>query len=231
MPFFYIDQYYLLLVVPAMLIAFWAQIKVKSTFNKYSGLHNRRGLTASMVARKILDDNGMQHVRIEHISGSLTDHFDPRRNVVRLSDTVYNATSVAAIGVAAHEVGHAVQYAKNYAPIKIRSALIPVTNIGSSLAFPLAIFGIFMGIEWLTTVGIFLFIAVVVFQLVTLPVEFNASSRAINTLEQDMVLDTEELRGAKKVLTAAALTYVGALIVAFANLFRLILLSNRNRRN
>lgn len=228
MPYFYFDQYYWLLVIPAMLIAAWAQFKVKSTFRKYSSLHNTRGLTAATVARQILDRNGLTHVSIERVSGELTDHFDPRTNVVRLSDSIINSTSVAAIGVAAHEVGHAVQYANKYAPIKIRATLIPITNIGSTLAFPLAIFGIFAGLEWLTSLGILLFVAVVLFQLVTLPVEFNASARALKTLDEDSLLDRDELGGAKRVLTAAALTYVAALIVALANLIRLILLSRRN---
>ncbi|MFZ2538356.1 MAG: zinc metallopeptidase [Oscillospiraceae bacterium] len=229
MGLFYMDQYYLMLVIPAALIALWAQIKVKSTFNKYNQFKTSRGNTAAMVARQILDRNGLQNVAIERVAGTLSDHYDPRQNVIRLSDTVYNSTSVGAIGVAAHEVGHAVQYATNYAPIKIRAALIPVTNIGSSIALPLAIIGIAMGSQLLTGVGIILFSAVVIFQLVTLPVEFNASSRAIKTLDEDMLLDGEELAGAKKVLSAAALTYVAALIVAIANLLRLILLRNRNR--
>lgn len=229
MPYFYYDQYYILLVIPAALIALWAQIKVKTTYNKYSNYYASRGYTAAMMARQMLDDNGLQHVRIEHIAGSLTDHYDPRSNVVRLSDTVYNSTSVAAIGVAAHEVGHAIQYARNYVPIKVRAALIPVTQIGSTIALPLAIFGLIIQMDWMFSLGILLFLAVVLFQLITLPVEFNASSRALKTLETDMILDTEELKGAKKVLTAAALTYVAALIVAIANLARLLLL--RNRRN
>lgn len=228
MPYFLYDQYYLLLVIPAALIALWAQIKVKSTFNKYSGFHASRGYTAAMVARQILDENGLQYVRIEHISGSLSDHFDPRGNVIRLSHTVYNSTSVAAIGVAAHEVGHAIQYAKKYVPIKFRAALIPITQIGSTIALPLAIFGIAIRMDWMVSLGIILFSAVVLFQLITLPVEFNASSRALKTLETDMILDGMELQGAKRVLTAAALTYVAALIVSLANLLRLLLLRNRN---
>lgn len=228
MPFFYIDQYYWILVIPATLIALWAQIKVKTTFNKYSSFYNSRNLTGAMVARQILDSNGLQHVSIERVNGELSDHFDPRTNVVRLSNSVYNSTSVAAIGVASHEVGHAIQYANNYSPMNVRAALIPVTNIGSTLAFPLAFIGLFAKIHWLTVFGILLFVAVVVFQLVTLPVEFNASGRALRTLRDDMILDDDELSGAKKVLTAAALTYVAALIVALANLARLILLSRRN---
>lgn len=229
MPFFYMDQYYILLVIPAALIAMWAQFRVSSTFKKYNKVMSSRGYTAAMIARQILDSNGLQNVTIERVAGNLSDHFDPRKNVIRLSDTVYNSTSVGAIGVAAHEVGHAVQYATNYFPIKLRAALIPITTIGSNIALPLAVIGIFMGSELLSGIGIILFLSVVIFQLITLPVEFNASSRAIKTLDQDMILTADELQGSKKVLTAAALTYVAALIVAIANLLRLILLRNRNR--
>ena len=162
-------------------------------------------------------------------SGSLTDHYDPKSNVVRLSESVYNSTSVAAIGVAAHEVGHAIQHANGYVPIKIRNAIIPVTNVGSALAFPLAIMGIIFSFEPLITIGIWLFVAVVFFQLITLPVEFNASRRALRTLKNDCFLVGEEYNGAKKVLTAAALTYVGALLVALGNFLRLLALSGRNR--
>lgn len=228
MPYFYMDYYYWILVIPATLIALWAQIKVKTTFNKYSRFYNSKNLTGAMVARQILDSNGLHHVSIERVNGELSDHFDPRANVVRLSNSVYNSTSVAAIGVASHEVGHAIQYANKYSPMNVRAALIPVTNIGSTLAFPLAFIGLFAKIHWLTVFGILLFVAVVLFQLVTLPVEFNASGRALRTLRDDMILDEDELSGAKKVLTAAALTYVAALIVALANLARLILLSRRN---
>lgn len=229
MPFFFFDYYYILFVIPPLIFATWAQIKVKSTFSRYSSYHNSRGYTAVMVARQILDDNGLRQVRIEMTSGSLTDHFDPRSNVIRLSESVYNSTSVAAIGVAAHEVGHAIQYSCNYLPIKIRNAIIPITNIGSALAFPLAILGIIMSIDFLISIGIWLFIAVVFFQLITLPVEFNASSRALSTLKNNAILVGEEYNGAKKVLTAAALTYVGALLVAVGNLLRLLALAGRRR--
>lgn len=230
MPFFWMDQYYLFLVIPAMLIALWAQVKVNSTYSRYGRVQCARGYTAAMAARSILDRSGLQDVRIERVSGHLTDHYDPRTNVVRLSDGVYNSTSVAAIGVAAHECGHAVQYAQHYFPIRIRAFLIPVTNIGSNLGIPLAIFGLVFGWEILTNVGILLFLTVVVFQLITLPVEFNASSRALAVLETENMLDSGELSGARKVLTAAALTYVAALVVAVANLMRLLLLRDRNRR-
>lgn len=229
MPFFYFDTYYLFLVIPAVLIALWAQANVSSTFRKYNNVRNVKGVTADEVARRILDDNGLYNVQIERVSGTLSDHYDPRSNVVRLSDSTYGNSSVGAIGVAAHEVGHAIQHATGYLPIKIRQAIIPVTQIGSSIAIPLAILGIIMSWNVLVTIGILLFSAVVLFQLVTLPVEFNASSRAMKTLQTQSILEGEELVGAKRVLRAAALTYVAALIVAIANLVRLIALSNRRR--
>lgn len=229
---FYFDPYYLYFILPAMIIAIIAQVNVKSSFAKYSKINNYRGYTGYDIARKILDQNDLHNVRIEKIAGSLTDHFDPSAKVVRLSETVYNSTSVAAIGVAAHEVGHAIQHNVGYFPIKIRTAIIPLTNIGSSLAIPLTIAGIIFSFEPLVTIGILLFVAVVVFQLVTLPVEFDASARALRTIREDNILETkEEYNGAKKMLQAAALTYVAALIVAVANLLRLILLANRNNRD
>ncbi len=229
MPFFYFDSYYLLLVIPAVLIALWAQVNVSSTFRKYNNVRNVKGVSADEVARRILDENGLYHIRIERVSGNLSDHYDPRTHVVRLSDSTYGNSSVGAIGVAAHEVGHAIQHATGYLPIKIRQAIIPVTQIGSSIAIPLAILGIVMSWNFLITLGILLFSAVVLFQLVTLPVEFNASNRAMKTLEAQNILKGGELVGAKRVLRAAALTYVAALIVAVANLIRLIALSNRRR--
>lgn len=228
--FYWLDRYYLFLVIPALLLAVWAQIRVSSTFSRYNQMHSRRGMTAAETARRILDANGLQNVHIERVGGHLSDHYDPRRNVIRLSDAVYGSDAVAAIGVAAHECGHAVQYATGYFPIKIRAVLIPVTTIGSNLAIPLAIFGLAFGWNVLTNIGILLFLAVVLFQLVTLPVEFNASRRALHTLETQMLLEREELTGAGRVLRAAALTYVAALIVAVANLLRLLLLRNNRRR-
>jgi len=226
----YFDIYYLIFIIPAMIISLIAQSKVTSTFNRYNSVLNRRGYTGAQVARKILDANGLNNVSIEHVSGNLSDHFDPRTNVVRLSDSTYNSTSVGAVGVAAHEVGHAIQHSTGYFPIKVRSAIIPITNLGSSLSWPLFFLGLVLGFPILTDIGIILFCAVVLFQLVTLPVEFNASRRALNTLEDDCILQDDELKGAKKVLTAAAMTYLAALITAIANLLRLIALSNRNRR-
>lgn len=221
-----------LLVLPAIIFALIAQVMVKSTFSKYSDEKNEHGYTAKEVARKILDENGLYSVRIEYISGNLTDHYDPSANVIRLSDSVYNSTSVAAIGVAAHEVGHAIQHAQGYAPIKIRQAIIPITQIGSSLALPLVFIGMLFGaLQWLVPVGIFLYTGVVLFQAVTLPVEFNASGRALKTLDENVILYKDEVRMAKKVLTAAAMTYVAAMFSSLMSLLRLILISGRGRRN
>lgn len=229
MPYFYFDSYYLFLVVPALLIAMWAQFNVQTTFRKYNRISNSRGLTADQAARQILDDNGLYQVSIERVPGKLSDHYDPKANVIRLSDSTYGSISVGAIGVAAHEAGHAVQYATGYFPTKIRSVLIPITQIGSSIAIPLAIFGIVFSFYPLVTIGILLFCSVVLFQLITLPVEFNASRRALKTLDESRMLEGEELIGAKRVLRAAALTYVAGLLVAVANLVRLIAISNRRR--
>ena len=226
----YFDSTYLI-VIPAIIFALIAQLMVKSSFNKYSKIKNEYGYTARDVARRILDDNGLYNVNIEYISGNLTDHYDPSSNVIRLSDTVYNSTSVAAIGVAAHEVGHAIQHAQGYSPIKIRQTIIPITRIGSSLAVPLVLVGmLFSALEWLIPVGIFLYTGVVFFQAVTLPVEFNASSRALKTLETNNILQPGEIKMSKKVLTAAAMTYVAAMFSSLMSLLRLILIANRGRR-
>ena len=230
--FFYpYDYYYLILVVPALLISLWAQLKVKSTFNRYEQVYARQGITAAQAARRILDQNGLYGVRIEMTGGKLTDHYDPRTNVIRLSQSVYNSPSVAALGVAAHEAGHAVQYGVNYLPIKIRNGLVPVTNICSSLSIPLVIIGFIMSARPLVIAGILLFAAVAVFQFVTLPVEFNASRRAIAVLGESGMLDEGELQGAKRVLSAAAMTYVTALLVSLAQLLRLVLLANQRNRD
>lgn len=232
MPYFYVDRYYWILIIPTMLFAFWAQSRVSSTFNRYSKVMSRGGYTAAEICRRILDSNGLYHVRIEHISGNLTDHFDPSANVVRLSDTVYNSRSVASIGVAAHEVGHAIQYAVGYVPIRIRAAIIPVTNFGSKLSIPLILLGFVFQWQPVVNLGIILFSLMTLFQLVTLPVELNASRRALRTLEGDSILHGEEVSQAKSVLTAAALTYVAALLTSAAQLLRLILLyGRRNNRN
>lgn len=220
-------------MIPALIFALWAQMRVKSTFDRYQKVPNARGYTAAEVARRILDDNGLYNVAVEHVKGHLSDHFDPRTNVVRLSDSVYSGKSVASIGVAAHEVGHAIQHATGYKPIKIRSALVPVTNIGSTLGIWLVVIGMFFSTE-LAIVGVILFASVTLFQLVTLPVEFNASSRALKTLEADSILYDDELVGARKVLRAAAMTYVAALVSSLITLLRLILqivIANNRRRD
>lgn len=222
------DSTFFIFVIPALIVALIAQLNVKSTYAKYSKIGNSAGLTGAEAARRILDANGLYNVQIEHISGQLTDHFDPRTNIVRLSDSVYASQSVAAIGVAAHEVGHAIQYQQEYFPMRIRSAIIPVTNIGSTLAFPLVILGLIFAYPPLATIGIFLYLAVVLFQLVTLPVEFNASARALRTITDNGWLFGEEQKGAKKVLTAAALTYVAALFTAIMNLLRLMAIARRD---
>jgi Zn-dependent membrane protease YugP len=227
-PYFYDPTY--IIIIPAIIFALIAQINVTSTFQKYSKVRNARGFTGRDVARQILDNNGLYNVRIEQVSGNLSDHYDPRNNVVRLSDSVYNSSSVAAIGVAAHEVGHAIQHSQGYTPIKIRSAIIPVSQIGSSLAVPLVILGLILSIQPFITFGILLFTTVVFFQAITLPVEFNASRRALATLRDNFILDGEELSQSKKVLTAAALTYVAALFSSLMSLLRLILLSGRRKR-
>ena len=232
MPYFFLpDRYYLLLVLPAILIALWAQLRVKSTFARYSSVSVRGGLTGAEAARRILDANGLQHVAVEPVAGSLTDHYDPRTQVVRLSQDVYHRSSVAAIGVAAHETGHAIQHARNYAPLSIRTAIVPITQIGSSLSIPLVLLGYLMGNEPLVNIGILLFSLVTLFQLITLPVEFNASRRALATLDQYRMVTEEEHQGVRKVLTAAALTYVASLLVSLANLLRLILLFGGRRRD
>lgn len=232
MMFFY--DYYWLILIPVV-VAMIASANVNSTYRKYQQVANSRGLTGEMAARKILDANGLFNVRIEHIAGKLSDHFDPRDNVVRLSDSTFASSSVAAVGVAAHEVGHAIQYAKGYAPMKLRSAVIPFTNIGSTLSYPLVILGLIFNSalgDLFINIGIVLFLTVVVFQFATLFVEFNASSRAMKTLESDNILEGDELSMSRKVLTAAALTYVAALFTAIINLLRLLLIANgKNRRN
>ncbi len=236
-PYYYgIDITYIILVLPCVLLSLWASSNVKSTFNRYSKQYSRRHLTAEEAARRVLAANGVQGVRIERVSGNLTDHFDPRTNVIRLSDSVYGNTSTAAIGVACHEAGHAVQYAHNYAPIKLRAAVIPLTNFGSKIAMPLILLGILftsLGTmsDFLVYLGIACFGMSLVFQLITLPVEFNASRRALSAIESGELLTEEEQRGAKKTLTAAALTYVAATAVALAQLLRLISIFGGRRRN
>lgn len=234
MPYYYFD-WTIVLLIPALLLSLWAQARVTGTFKKYAKVYNRRGMTGAEVARRILDHNGLTQVRIEHIQGELTDHFDPRDNVVRLSDATYSSQSVGAIGVAAHEVGHAIQHATGYVPIRVRNAIVPAVNLCSKLAMPILLIGLIFGylggiFPTLIDVGILLFAGTVVFQLITLPVEFNASGRALRTLRGDNILDETEIQGAGKVLRAAAMTYVAAAVSAVMSLLRLILIS-RSRRD
>lgn len=225
--------YYLtgFIMIPVFLFALFCQAKVKSSFSKYSKVANRRGMTGADAAYQLLRLNGITDVRIKKINGSLTDYYDPRAKEICLSQNVFDSRSVAAIGVACHEAGHACQHAQGYAPLKIRNAVIPVTRIGSFLGVPLALIGMFLYSDPLIYAGIILYAAVAFFQLVTLPVEFNASKRALQTIETNGFLEGEEYNGAKKVLTAAALTYVAALASALATLLRLFLIVNRGNRD
>lgn len=227
--FYGIDISYIIFVIPALILSMYAQASVNSTFKKYSQYGNRRGITGADVARRILDMNGLTHIKIERIAGNLTDHYDPNDKVIRLSDSVYANTSVAALGVAAHEVGHAVQHSTSYAPLKIRNGIFPVVKFASYAAWPLAILGILMSFPGLANFGILLFGLTVAFQVVTLPVEFNASQRALATLRDNQILVDDELKCASKVLKAAALTYVAAAAVAIGNLLRLVFLASRRR--
>ena len=226
---YYYDWIGLAAVLLAFIFSLTAQIRIKTTFSKYSKIGNMRSMTGAQASRMILDRNGLQDVKIERVPGSLTDHFDPTANVIRLSQSVYDSTSVAAIGVAAHETGHAIQYAKDYAPMKVRAAIIPITQFGSSLSMPLILIGFLFSIPSFVYFGICCFALVALFQFVTLPVEFNASRRALATLEENYILQSEELKSTKKVLTAAAMTYVAALAVSLAQIFRLLLLAGRRR--
>ena len=244
MPFYYyFDWSYLVLVVPALLFSLWASARVNSTFKKYSAMRNARDMTGAEAARAVLNANGVTDVRIEYVSGNLTDHYDPKNKVIRLSQDVYDAATPAAVGVAAHEAGHAAQYAANYLPIRIRAAIIPATNIGSKLSVPLIILGLLLPglrifapyteffnlIAW---IGVACYSLCVLFQLVTLPTEFNASRRAVTAIERCGLLLPEEQQGAKKVLKAAALTYVAALSASLAQLLRLIIIvGGRQRRD
>ena len=224
---FYFDYTYVLFMIPCIIISLICQVRVKSAFSKYSKIPNTRGMTGAQAAEYVLRHNNVTGVRIEHVSGELTDHYDPRSNVIRLSDSVYNSATVAAVGVAAHEAGHAAQYAENYVPMQIRSAVIPATKVGSTLSLPLIILGMIFSIKVLSFAGVILFGFTVLFQLVTLPVEFNASRRAVAALESSGRVSQEGVKSAKKVLTAAALTYVAALATALANMVRLMILIRR----
>lgn len=234
--FYYIDWTYIILVLPAVIFSIWASARVNSTFEKYSKVKSHYGISGARAARRMLDENGLSHVQIERIGGNLTDHYDPRANVIRLSASTYDNTSPAAIGVAMHEAGHAIQHAEKYAPIKVRQAIIPVTNIGSRLAIPLILVGTLLSAfgsvqsevgMYFAIGGVVLFSFCVFFQLVTLPVEFNASKRAVKALENTYMLTDDEVPIVKKVLSAAAMTYVAALAVSLAQLLRLLMIVSR----
>lgn len=230
-----IDYYYIILVIPAMIIALIAQFKVKSAYSKYAKIGNSRNLTGAQAARMILDAHGLNYVPINVVAGQLTDHFNPTDNTVNLSQDVYSGTSIASIGIAAHEVGHAIQHAEHYVPNKIRSAIIPVTNYGSRFSMILILAGLIFGqFIWLAYLGVILYSTATLFQLVTLPVEFNASARAMKHIKELGIANDDDYKGVKKVLSAAAMTYVAALITSLANLLRLFFIvrgsDSRNRR-
>ena len=230
MPFFYFDYYYLLLVVPALIIAMVAQIKVQSTYKKYAQIASRSGITASEMTRRMLDTSGLTHVDVVHIGGNLTDNFNPKQQTISLSDPVYGSSSVAALGVAAHEAGHALQHAEGYFPLVLRSAIVPITQFGSAITPWLIILGLIFSFPVLIDVGIVFFGLAVFFQLVTLPVEFNASRRALASLESSGVLAADELGMTKRVLSAAAMTYVAGLLVSLMSFLRILLLFGNRRK-
>ncbi len=230
------DWTYVILVLPCIILSLWASAKVSSTFKRYSKQISRQRITGAQAAQQVLADNGVSGVRIERVTGNLTDHYDPKANAIRLSSDVYDNPSTAAIGVACHEAGHAVQYAQNYAPIKLRTAIIPITNLGSKLAMPLILLGILFSAlgsfsDTVIYTGIACFGLSLVFQLVTLPVEFNASRRAMQSIQRRNILTKEEQVGARKTLSAAAMTYVAATAVALMQLLRLLSLFGGRRRN
>jgi hypothetical protein len=220
-PFF---DWTMVLLIPAIILSLYAQFKVKSTFNKYSNVSAQNRITGAQVAQDLVRRNGMS-VNVERVEGQLTDHYDPRQRVLRLSSSVHDSYSLAALGVAAHEMGHAIQHEEGYFPLGFRNTLVPVANFGSTLAMPLLLIGLLMGSMGLARIGVFAFTAVVLFQLITLPVEFNASSRAITLLTAGGYITQEEIRPTKAVLNAAALTYVAAALVAFLNLVRLLIIT------
>lgn len=232
MPYYgyYFDWTYILVMIGAVISAI-ASSKVKTTYATYGKVRSHSGMTATEAARMILDNAGLRHVRIERIAGDLTDHYSPKELILRLSDTTINSTSIAAIGVAAHECGHAIQHAKHYAPLTVRNAIVPVVNLGSKLSWPMILLGLVFGFTGFLDLGILLFSLSLVFQLITLPVEFNASSRALQILDDSNMLYDDELKGAKKVLSAAAMTYVAAAIATLLSLLRLIILFGGRRRD
>ena len=229
MGYFYMDEYYIMLVVPALIISMLAQFLVKNTFNKYSKIGSSKNMTGAEVARYLLKANGIIDVQVMQVKGNLTDHYDPKNKVLRLSDATYASTSVAAIGVAAHETGHVIQHDVKYGPLVVRSSLVPVANIGSSAGPYIAVLGLFLGMPVIINIGLLMFAAAILFYLITLPVEFNASSRAIAALNSSGLLIGNELKSAKKVLNAAAMTYVASALVAVASFIRLLLIAGQRR--
>lgn len=230
MPFFYwFDWTYMVFILPAIIITMIAQVRVNSAFSKYSKIQNLRNLTGADAAQRVLATHGVSGVQIEHVAGKMTDHFDPRTNVIRLSDSVYGSTTIAAVGIAAHEAGHAVQHAQGYLPNKIRGVLVPLANVGSRVSWILIIIGLFLPLQydWVLYLGILFYALSVIFTIVTLPVEFNASKRALQTIDDTNMLMGEEYAGAKKVLSAAAMTYVAAAFTAIMSLLRLLTIANR----
>jgi len=227
MPFFFYDSTFLLLI-PALILAVYAQAKVKGTYTRYARIGSRRGVTSDEVAQAILSSEGLMNVKVTRTPGELTDHYDPRSKTLRLSDGVYGSTSLAALGIAAHETGHAIQHGRLYAPLHIRNVIFPVANLGSNLAFPLFFIGLlFGGSKFLMDLGILLYTGAVAFSVITLPVEFNASRRALKLLSEGAYLDQDELVGARRVLTAAALTYVAATCMAVLQLVRMLMMRRR----
>jgi Zn-dependent membrane protease YugP len=230
LPFFYwFDWTYMVFILPAIIITMIAQVRVNSAFNKYSKIQNLHNLTGAQAAQRVLATHGVSGVQIEHVAGKMTDHFDPRTNVIRLSDSVYGSTTIAAVGIAAHEAGHAVQHAQGYLPNKIRGVLVPLANVGSRVSWILIIIGLFLPLQydWVLYLGILFYALSVLFTIVTLPVEFNASKRALQTIDETNMLMGEEYAGAKKVLSAAAMTYVAAAFTAIMSLLRLLTIANR----
>src|SRR6056297_1265479 len=223
--FFYTSM---ILLIPAFLFGIWAQMKVKSTFERFSHIRSRTGITGSQLAQQLLASNGLANIGIVHIGGNLSDHYDPRKKQVALSESTYSSDSVASLGVVAHEIGHAIQHKNNYAPLKIRNAFVPIAQFGSSFSWIIFFAGLLLSTPLLINVGIWLFLSVVIFSIITLPVEFNASNRALAMIEKQHVLDTKETAMAKKVLDAAAMTYVASTLMAISQLLRMLLISRRN---
>ncbi len=231
MGIYYYDWSYIIIMIPCLIISLVCSVRVRSAFSKYSKVENIRHITGAEAARRVLSAHGITNVTIERVSGNMTDHFDPRANVIRLSDSVYSKTSVAAVGVACHEAGHAVQHAENYFPNKLRSIIVPIANIGSRVSWILIIIGLILPYRYnfVITIGIILFASAVLFTVITLPVEFNASSRALKTIKECSILTEDEYPGAKSVLVAAAMTYVAAALTAVLQLLRIILIASRRR--